>query len=83
LANEEHRAAVSGSNVELIESGQAGEVELIIRVKGGLEVPAGTAISEVAAFSNSQMTFVDEFAAVTVEAGNTEQFALPIDPQRS
>jgi outer membrane lipoprotein SlyB len=83
LANEEHRAAVSGSNVELLESGQTGEVELLIRVKGGLEVPAGTAISEVAAFQDTEMVFVDEFAAVTVEAGNTEQFTLPVDPQRS
>jgi|APHM01.1.fsa_nt_gi hypothetical protein len=88
LNNEEHRAAVSGSNVELVETGQTGEVELIIRVKGGLEVPAGTPITEVGAFFNGAggggtLVFIDNFNAVTVEAGNTEQFAIPVDPRRA
>jgi hypothetical protein len=88
LNNEQHRATVSGSNVELVETGQTGEVELIIRVKGGLEVPAGGPITEVAAFLNGSggggtMVFVDNFNAVTVEAGNTEQFSIPVDPRRA
>lgn len=88
LNNEEHRAAVSGSNVELIETGQTGETELIIRVKGGLEVPAGTPITEVGAFVNGAggggtLIFIDNFNAVVVEAGHTEEFTIPVDPQRS
>jgi hypothetical protein len=82
LDQEEHRAPVSGSNVDLIESGATGETELIIRIKGGLEVPAGTSITEVAAFFDGTMVFVDEFNAVTVGAGRTEEFIIPVDPQR-
>lgn len=88
LNNEEHRAAKTGSNVELIETGQTGESQLIIRVKGGTEVPAGTPISEVGAFFNGDggggtLVFVDEFDSVTVEAGHTEEFTIPVDPQRN
>lgn len=87
LNNEEHRAAVSGNNVELVETGQTGESQLIIRVKGGTEVAAGTPITEIGAFFNGaggggELVFVDEFNAVTVEAGHTEEFTVPIDPQR-
>jgi len=88
LGSEEHRAAVSGTNADLIEAGQTGELELIIRVKGGLEVPDGTQITEIGAFFNGAggggtLMFIDNFSAVTVEAGNTEQFTIPVDPQRS
>jgi hypothetical protein len=88
LGNEEHRAAVSGTNADLIEAGQTGQLELIIRVKGGLEVPDGTQITEIGAFFNGAggggtLVFIDNFSAVTVEAGNTEQFTIPVDPQRS
>jgi len=87
LNNEEHRAAVSDSNVELIETGGTGESELIIRVKGGLEVPAGTAIAEVGAFVNGAggggtLLFIDNFSPVTVESGHTEEFTIPVNPRR-
>jgi len=82
LSNEEHRAAASGGNVELVETGQTGEVELIIRIKGGLEVPAGTAISEVAAFSAGTLVVIDTFNAVTIETGHTEEFTIPVDLRR-
>lgn len=88
LDNEKHRATVSGGNVELIETGQTGEIELIIRVKGGLEVAAGTSISEVGVFfngasGNGTLAIVDNFSPVIIEAGNTEQFAVPVEPTRS
>ena len=54
LNNEEYRAPLSNSNVELIETGQTGESELIIRVKGGTEVDAGTPITEMGAFFNGE-----------------------------
>jgi len=87
LNNEEHRAAVSGGNVELIETGATGETELIIRIKGGLEVPAETAISEVGAFFNGAggggtLLFIDNFNSVTIESGHTEEFTIPVDPRR-
>jgi hypothetical protein len=87
LNNEEYRAPLSNSNVELIETGQTGESELIIRVKGGTEVDAGTPITEMGAFFNGEggggtLVFVDNFDAKTVEAGHTEEFTIPTDYQR-
>lgn len=87
LNNEEYRAPLTNSNVELIETGQTGESELIIRVKGGTEVPAGTPITEMGAFFNGDggggtLVFVDNFDAKTIEAGHTEEFTIPTDYQR-
>mgnify|MGYP000249886716 FL=1 len=86
LNNEEYRAPLTNSNVELIETGQTGESELIIRVKGGTEVPGGTPITEVGAFFNGAggggtLGFIDNFDAKTVEAGHTEEFTIPVDIQ--
>lgn len=87
LNNEEYRASTSNNNVELIETGQTGESELIIRVKGGTEVPAGTPITEMGAFFNGDggggtLVYIDNFDAKTVEAGHTEEFTIPTDYQR-
>lgn len=87
LNNEEYRASTSNNNVELIETGQTGESELIIRVKGGTEVPAGTPITEMGAFFNGDggggtLIYIDNFDAKTVEAGHTEEFTIPTDYQR-
>ncbi len=87
LNNEEHRATVSDTNVEIIETGETGQSELIIRVKGGTEVAAGTPITEVGAFFNGAggggtLVFVDNFDATNVEAGHTEEFTIPVDIQR-
>jgi len=87
LNNEEHRASVSDTNVEIIETGETGQSELIIRVKGGTEVPDGTPITEVGAFFNGAggggtLVFVDNFDATNVEAGHTEEFTIPVDIQR-
>jgi hypothetical protein len=88
LNNEIFRGAVSNNNVETVETGQTGESELIIRVKGGLEVPANTSVTEVGAFTDGvggggTLIFIDNFAEVIVEAGHTEEFTIPVDPQRS
>jgi len=82
LTSEEHRAPVSGSNADVTETGPTGETELSIRIKGGLEVPAGTAISEVAAFSAGTLVVIDTFNAVTIETGHTEEFTIPVDLRR-
>jgi hypothetical protein len=80
LANEAHRSQVSNQNVELIGNPNTGVVELTITIKGGLEVPAGTKITEVAAFVDGETIVVDEFPAIRVEAGDAERFSIPIEP---
>lgn len=87
LNNEEHRSSASDSNVELIETGETGESQLIIRVKGGTEVDADTPITEVGAFFNGAggggtLAFIDNFDAIVVEAGHTEEFTIPLNYQR-
>jgi len=88
LNSEEHRAPVSGSNVELIETGPTGETELSIRIKGGLEGPGGTPIAEIGAFfdgagGGGELTVIDNFNPVTVESGDAQEFILPVNPRRA
>jgi ATP-dependent protease ClpP protease subunit len=86
LDNRVHRASRASQNVQLKELStepQNTEYELTIRVTGGIEVSEGTAISEVGAFiarpdGTVQLTFVDSFAPVTVDAGQTEEFVIPV-----
>ena len=87
LGNEEHRSDVNSSNVELIETGDLGEFEAVITVKGGTEVPADTDVTEIGVFAGGidgggTLVIIDEFAAVTVEGGHTEEFTVPVNPQR-
>jgi len=87
LGNREYLVQTSNSNVELIETGSTGEYEVVIRVKGGTEVSGGTAISEMAVFDgdpdgSGTLLNIDEFSAKTVEAGHTEEFTIPVNPQR-
>lgn len=87
LENRVYAADVSSTNVELVETGTTGEFEIVVRVKGGTEVPAGTEISEMAAYdgdpaADATVFSIDEFAAKTVEAGHTEEWTIPVDPQR-
>jgi len=87
LGNREYLAQTSNANVELVETGTTGEHEVIITVKGGTEVSGGTAISEMAVFNGDPdaggiVFAIDEFSAITVEAGHTEEFTIPINPQR-
>jgi hypothetical protein len=88
LGSEVFRAGAADSNVELIETGSAGETELILRVKGGTDVSAGTAITEVAAFidgagGGGELVVIDNFADVIIETGHTEEFTIPFTPLRS
>lgn len=87
LASREYTAQPSNRNVRLIETGNTGEHEIIIEVTGGTEVSGGTAISEMAAFDGDPsgspaVLAIDEFNAKTVRAGHTEEFTIPVDPQR-
>lgn len=88
LDTEEHRAAVSDGNVDIISTGATGAAELVIRIKGGLEVPAETEISETGAFINGAggggtLILIDNFNPVVVESGHTEEFIIPVDTQRT
>ncbi|AYM00278.1 hypothetical protein PhiH1_155 [Halobacterium phage phiH] len=87
LGNEVHRADVNNSNVELLETGDLGEFEAVIRVKGGTEVPANTEISEISVIAGGSdgggtTVIIDEFASVPVGDGHTEEFTVPVNPQR-
>jgi len=87
LGSREFAAGTSNSNVELVETGTTGEFEAIIRIKGGTEVSAGTVISEVGLFDgdpagSGTLLVIDEFDGITVEAGHTEEFTVPIDLRR-
>ncbi len=87
LGNRVYKSQVSNSNVEIVETGSTGEYEAIITIKGGTEVSGGTQISEMAAYSGDPdsggiLLTIDEFPAVEVEAGHTEEFTIPHDPSR-
>jgi len=87
LGNPEYLAQPSNANVRVIETGTTGEIEIIIEVTGGTEVPGGTKISEMAAFdgdpdSDGNLLSIDEFAEIEVEAGHTEEFTITVDPTR-
>jgi hypothetical protein len=88
LGNEVFRANVSETNISLVDSGPGGELEASIVAKGGLDIPAGTSISEVGVFSDGaggkgELIYIDNLPSVTVELGDSEQFTVPIDIQRS
>lgn len=90
LGNEVYRAQESNANVTLVETGSEGQYEAVIRIKGGLEVSAGTTIREVGVFAggdlsaNETNTLIvrDAFSGVTIESGHTEEFTVPIDFDR-
>ena len=87
LGTREYLVETSNTNVELVETGTTGEYEAVIRVKGGTEVSGGTEISEMAVFDgdpdgSGTLLNIDEFGAKTAEAGHTEEFTIPVNPQR-
>lgn len=87
LTAEEYRADQTSEDVVFIETDATGAFEAIITVTGDQEVPAGTEITEIAVFAgetdaNPTMIVIDEFAAVTIENGHTEEFTIPIDITR-
>lgn len=74
----------SDSNIEFEPVSQTGRLEAIITVKGGTEVPADTNITEMAirASSDGVLVSIDNFDAVPVEGGHTEEFTMPVQVQR-
>jgi hypothetical protein len=87
LGNEVFRANVSETNISLVDSGPGGQLEASIVVKGGLDIPAGTSVSEVGVFSGGaggggRLVYIDELPSVTVQLGDSEQFTVPIDINR-
>lgn len=85
LANEQHRADTTDSDVRFVETGNAAEYEAIITVTGGDEVPDGTVITEIGVIAGGvdtggtdTLVFVDEFTGVTVDQGHSEEFTVPI-----
>lgn len=83
LGNQEYSATDSSNNVEILETGTTGEIEFVITLKGGTEVPANTDVTEIGLFTDDgTLVVIDEFSGVTVEDGRTEEFVVPLDPQR-
>jgi len=87
LGNREYFAQVSNTNVDVVETDTDGGHDVVIRVKGGTEVPGGTDISEMGVFdgdptAGGSLLYIDDFGAVEVEAGHTEEFTIPVEPQR-
>jgi hypothetical protein len=87
LGNEIFRANVSDTNISLVDSGPGGQTEASIVVKGGLDIPAGSQITEVGVFEDGaggggRICFIDNIPSVTVNNGDSEQFTVPIDVGR-
>jgi hypothetical protein len=89
LGNEIFRANVSDTNISLVDSGPGGQTEASIVVKGGLDIPAGSQITEVGVIENgaggggnNRLVFIDNVPAVTVNNGDSEQFTVPIQLKR-
>lgn len=88
LGNQEFVANISTSIVEILQPGPSGEIEAVIAIKGGTELPAGTILSEIGVFDgdpttqNATLLFIDEFSSVEIEAGHTQEFTVPIDARR-
>jgi len=82
LQSEAFRATVKTAGVEFRETGPTGEYEAAIEVGGGLEVPAGTDISEIGLFADGVLVVRDVFPAVTIEAGDRREFTVPADITR-
>jgi hypothetical protein len=84
LGNEIFRADVSSTKVSLVDVGPGGETEASIVIKGGLDVPAGSQVTEVGVFADGgggggRLVFIDNVPSVAVQNGDSEQFTVPID----
>ena len=84
LDDEEYRGDASDNNIEFIDLDEPGEMEAVIRVKGGTEVPGGTEISEMMVYveDDEVVICVDNFSGVPVEEGHTEEFTIPFNITR-
>ncbi len=85
LDNQVYAGTVADNNIEfIVDDDNPGRVECIITVQGGTEVPADTDINEmlVGVSAVGVTIAIDNFASITVEAGHTEEFTLPILVER-
>ncbi len=83
LAIEVYRADDESNNVEF-DRIDDGRIEATITIQGGTEVPADTEIREmlVEVSEETVVVAVDNFDAVVVESGHTEEFTMPIQLER-
>jgi hypothetical protein len=84
LGNEVFRADEADPKTSFADSGPGGQLEVTIAVTGGTDVAANTQVTEVGIFEDGsggggRLTVIDEIPAVTVENGDIESFAVPID----
>lgn len=83
LSSEVYRGVVTDTNINFSAITGEGRMEAVITLKGGTEVSGGTEITEMLVeASDGTIIAIDNFSAVTVEAGHTEEFTLPIVVQR-
>lgn len=87
LGNEAYRADYTMANVEFADVSGLGAFEARIEVQGGTEVPAKTEISEIGVFAGGAggggtLIVIDEFDAIEVGDGHTEEFTSPATPSR-
>ncbi len=83
LADEEYRADYESNNVEFDRTDD-GRIEATITVQGGTEVPADTEIREmlIEVSEETVVVAIDNFDAVLVESGHTEEFTMPVQLER-
>jgi sulfate adenylyltransferase subunit 1 (EFTu-like GTPase family) len=73
----EYSATNSSTDVEIQEGANTNEYVCNITVTGGLEVDAGTDITEFGVFSSDgKLIAIDNFTSVTVSSGVTEAFSM-------
>lgn len=73
-------------NVRFVQP-NADTLEAVITVTGGVQVAAGTQITEVGVFSgdpedstvDETLVFIDAFSSAQVDPGHTEEFTVPLD----
>lgn len=86
LANEVYRSTKDNADVRFDDTGGTGESEAVIEVTAGggtANVAGGTEISEIGIFTaGGELIAIDEFAAVQIPTGHTEQFVMPTDYTR-
>jgi len=84
LSNTVYQGTTALNIVEISPGANLGELVAEIEVTGGTEIPAGTEVSEMMASvsGDSVIIGVDNFSAVPVESGQTENFSMPITIER-
>lgn len=75
LDSEVYRSS-EASEVTFVDSDTNGVYEVLIAIKGGLQIPGGTEITEIGAIvgANDTMIFRDTMSGVVVDSGHTVEF---------